>query len=272
MRILYRLRIRSVTRISFLLLALLAVTPASTFAQDQAFPLPATTGVLGVKDATALAELVAFTRAAGAYGWRDLQGTGTLSYQDGETHNASLYLLGPQYSRLDIEMESGLRSVRLNTSAGAFQNEFGEHSSLLPVTSRAGIVAFPKVWTDALDSHFVSLYDRGLYTGTGQALHRITIEYQLTPGGYNRGDPTVATDLYFDPSTHALLFSVDSVQFANSADQPFLQVMAYGVYQAFNGFLVPTSLVQTLNGQPQWALQLNQVTINTNLSLSTFSF
>ena len=265
-------RIGSFTNFSLLLLALLVANPTSTFSQDQAFPFPTKAGVIGVKDPTALAEVVAFTRAAGAANWMNLQGTGTLSYQDGEAHDASLYLLGSEYSRLDIEIGSGTRSVRLNACAGSFQDESEERSFLLPMTSRAGIVAYPKVWTDAVNSNLVSLYDRGLYTGTGQALRRITIEYQLTPGAYRPGDPTVATDLYFDPSTHALLFSVDSVQFAGSAGQPFLQVMAYGGYQAFNGLLIPTSLQQTLNGQPQWALQLNQVTINTNLSPSTFSF
>ena len=255
-----------------LLLALLVVNPASTFSQGQPFPVPTSAGVIGVKDPTALAEVLAFTRATGAANWRSLQGTGTLSYQDGETHDASLYLFGSEYSRLDVEMGSGTRSVRLNASAGSFKNESEERNFLLPTTSRVGLVAFPKVWTDVVNSSLVSLYDHGVYTGAGQALRRITIEYQVTLSSYSPGDPTVATDLYFDPSTHALLFSVDSVRFASSAGQSFLQVMSYGGYHAFNGVVVPTSLTQTLNGQPQWALQLSQVTVNSNLSLSTFSF
>jgi len=256
----------------FALLMLFGVSWTPALSQTQGFPIPPVTGSLGAKDANALAEVQSFVQVTGAVGWQDLVGTGTLSYQDGEVHAASIYLQGSARSRLDIDMGSGSRSVRLNASSGAFEDESGNLSSLLPATSRAGIVAFPRLWIDASSSPLVSLSDQGLYTGTGQSLHRITVEYQLNPGTYSAGDPTVATDLYFDPSTHLLLFSVDSVQFVNAQGQSFLQTMQYGAYQSFNGVSIPTSLTQTLNDQPQWAMQVTQLTLNSHPTPDTFSF
>lgn len=253
-------------------LILLCMNSTPVFSQTQGFPTPMANGSLGAKDPNALAEVESFIQVTGGSAWQDLVGTGTLSYQDGQSHPATLYLQGSGSSRLDIDMGSGSRSVRLIASAGTFQDESAGQHPLLPNTSRIGIVAFPRVWTDAATSPLVSLFDHGLYAGTGQPLHRVTVEYQLNPGSYAVGDPTVATDLYFDPNTHLLLFSVDSVRFANAQQQVFLQSIAYGAYQTVNGVSVPTSLIQTLNDQPQWALQLSQITLNSHPTPDTFSF
>lgn len=253
-------------------LSLLIAMSAAAWCQLPTFPLPQTSGTLGTKDAGALAQITAQLEAVSAIGWHDLIGTGTLSYPAGDTHAATLYLMGAGYSRLDVVMDSETRSVRLQSSLGAFQGKSGKLSFLLPGTARAGIVAFPRVWTDAVSSQMVSLFDRGPYTGTGQTLNRITIEYQLTPGTFTHGDPTVATDLYLDPATHLLLYSVDNAQFVNSAGQSFLRVTSYGNYQKYAGVSMPTVIQQSLNGQLQWELQLNQLEVNTNPSAATFSF
>jgi hypothetical protein len=256
------------------LLALSCVINMPTLArgQSQSFPPPKASGILGQRDAGALAEITSHLHVVGAIAWNDLEATGTLSYQDGDTHPVSLYLQGSGYSRLDIDMGSGTRSVRLDGSSGTFQDESGNQSYLPPATARAGILAFPRVWAEARTSPLVSLIDLGTYTVSGQSLHRISMEYRRDPGGLKAGDPTVATDLYFDPGTHLLVFSVDSVQFAGIQRHSFLQVIAYAGYQSFNGVLVPTELQQTLDDQPQWAVRLSQINLNTNLPSKTFSF
>jgi hypothetical protein len=254
------------------MLSLLAIAPVSVSAQEQSFPLPSTTGTLGNKDAGALAEIKAHLLAASATGWQGLEGTGTLTYPDGDVHSALLYLRGSKYSRLDITMDSGTRSLRVSGIAGRFQDEKGNPGVLHPATSSAGIVAFPRIWTDAAVSTKVSLYDHKIYTGTGQSLHRITIEYPIdAEGGSSFSKRTAATDLYFDPNTHLLLFSVDSFSVSTMRRQLTL-VTSYGNYQPFEGVSVPTTIKQALNGQEQWTLQLSQVTINTNSPTSTFSF
>jgi hypothetical protein len=271
-RFLSALKSSLLKRTSTITVLLFTAVPAFAPCQEATFPLPSVTGKLGHKDAGAVAEVAAHLRAVAASGWHDLEGTGTLTYDDGDAHSASLYLMGSAYTRLDVVMDSETRSVRLQSSFGSFMGDSGEQSSLLPKTSRTGIVAFSRLWTDALGSALPSLFDQGLYTGSGTSLHRITIEYPLNPGGYSSGDPTVATDLYFDPSTHLLLFSVDDVAFSNSSGQRFLRVTSYGDYQPFSGIQFPTQIQQTLNGQLQWSLQLSQITVNTNPPVTTFSF
>lgn len=145
--------------------------------------------------------------------------------------------------------------------------------SLPPTTASAGIVAFPRIWADAATSSNVSLYDQHLYTGTGSNLHRITLEYALDGSSKSRfGNKTAATDLYFNPGTHLLAYSVDAVTFNESARQVFSRVTSYEQYQQFNGVKVPTTIKQYLNGQLQWTLLLSQVTENATHSADTFSF
>lgn len=261
----------SVPLLAILIIAVLALDSAN--AQEQGFAIPATTGVLGKRDAGALTEINAHLMAIGVNGWQSLEATGTLTYPDGVAHAASLYLRGSKFQRLDIEMESGTRSVRIGGFAGRYQSEGGNQESLPPATSSAGLVAFPRIWADAAVSVNESLYDKHLYAGTGSNLHRITMEYALEgPGGSHLGNTTAATDLYFEPSTHLLDYSVDAVTFNGPTRQLFQRVTSYEQYQPFGGVKIPTVIKQYLNGQLQWTLQINQVTVNSNPEASAFSF
>jgi hypothetical protein len=246
--------------------------PISTMAQEQNFPLPSTTGILGNKDAGALAEINAYLVAVSTTGWQNLQGTGTLTFPNGDMHPASLYLRESKYSRLDITMDSGTRSLRVSGFVGRFRDEKGNAGVLTPASSGAGIVAFPRIWTNAAVSAKVSLYDQKTYVEAGQSLHRVTIEYPLDDqDGSSFSKRTAATDLYFDPNSHLLLFSVDSFS-VSTMRQRLVRVTSYADYQPFEGVSVPATISQFLNGQDQWTLQLSHVTINTSLPISTFLF
>lgn len=252
----------------------------SVFAQDGSssgtqavdFPMPATTGTLGTKVPNALAEITAHLQVVSATGWQDLEATGTLSLSKDDVHSATLSLSGSAYSRLDITMDSGTRSLRIADSKGKFVDEKGNKILIHAETARAGIVAFPRLWTGAATAPDLSILDRGDYAGTGQVLHRITLEYPIFSKQYSPGDPTAATDLYFDPTTHLLLFSVNAVSVTNLPGKILIRVTSYSGYQQFGQFSVPTSIQQTLSGQVLWKLQLNEITTNTNPPASTFSF
>jgi hypothetical protein len=241
--------------------------------QPQSFPSPVTKGILGQKDVGALAEIKSYLAAVSATGWQNLQANGTLMYQNGDPRPATLLLMGSEYSRLDIEMGSGTRSLRLGGFAGESQDEGGSLSSLPASTSSAGIVAFARIWADAATSSRVSLYDDGAYIADGHSFHRITMEYAVEGvTGSTSGNHTVATDLYFDPRSHLLLYSVDSVTFHATSQQVFSRVTSYEAYRECEGVQVPIVLRQYLDGQLQWTLQLGQVAVNTALQPNTFSF
>jgi hypothetical protein len=250
------------------------LAPVYARTQEQSFPMPSATGALGKKDAGALAEIRAHLLSVSAAGWQALEATGTLTYPDGTTHAATLYLMGSNNSRLDIEMEAGTRSLRQSGFAGRFQHENGTRGSLPPATAGAGIVAFPRIWTDAATSSRISLYDHNTSLFKGQNLHQITIEYPIDIGAASGGanGKTAVTDLYFDPNTHVLDYSVDAVTFNGPAKQTFSRETSYEDYQQFSGIKVPTTIKQYLNGQLQWTLQLSQITINAAPAANTFSF
>jgi hypothetical protein len=250
----------------------LIVLPVSVLAQDQNFSLPSTTGTLGSKDARALAEIKAYLLAVSAAGWQSLEGEGTLTYPNGAAHSAILYLKGSKYSRLDVKMDSGMRSLRVSGFTARSQDEKGNTGVLTPTTASSGIAAFSRIWTDAAVSGRVSLRDQKIYVASGQRLHRITIEYPIDDEkGSFLSKRTAATDLYFDPNTHLLLFSVDSFS-VSMMRRRLTRVTSYSGYQPFDGVSVPTTIKQALNGQDQWTLQLSHVAINTNLPANNFLF
>jgi len=265
-------RVRCDSKLALLFCSILLHGIVSATAQTQSFPLPPISGLLGEKDPAAVAELTAYDRATSSSGWQDFQAAGTLTYPAGDSHAAELYLSGSNSARLDVTMNSGTRSLRIGKATGLFQDERGNEGSLSPATSRVGIVAFPRIWISALRSEDISLYDQGTYSKTGRPLHRITMEYPLASHHEHGPVPTVATDLYFDPATNLLLYSVDAVAFKESPGKIFTRTTQYSNYQPFNGVEIPSEIQQMLDDQPQWTLQLNQVNTNENPPDSTFSF
>ena len=96
------------------------LTDSNTHTQALNFPVPIPTGTIGQKASGAVTAIAAYVQAVSAAGWQDLEGTGTLTYPGGDTHAASLYLLGSEYTRLDIVMDSGTRSLRVQNLSGKF--------------------------------------------------------------------------------------------------------------------------------------------------------
>ena len=111
------------TAFALVVWSILMVLPSSVMEQEQNFTLPSITGTLGNKDPGEVAEIKAHLHTASATGWQNLEGTGTLTYQDGNAHSATLYLMGSKHSRLDITMPSGTRSLRVSRFIGRFQDE-----------------------------------------------------------------------------------------------------------------------------------------------------
>ncbi len=241
-------------------------------AQCPMFPSPVRSGIIGQKDASAEQEINNFLHSGSTRAWHDLEASGSLEFPAGDSHSSTLYLLGTDFSRLDISMDSATRSIRSHGARGSFQNEKGDEESLLPITARSGVVVLPLLWSDPLRSQYLSIRDDGLTKIGDRALHRITLEYPLNVGIHENGNPTTGTDLYFDPATHDLIYSVDTQFFPNAGKQPFQRVTSYAGYQSFDGLVMPTNIQQFLGGQPLWSFQVTQATVNSNIPVNTFVF
>jgi hypothetical protein len=242
------------------------------FAPD--FPKPVLSGQLGVKNPGALAEAGSNIGAAGGANWNDLEATGTIVFgsDQNDSHAATLTVDGERYTRLDVTFDSGVRSLRLRSIAGRSITENGDRIDIPPATACAGLFAFPRLWRRAVNSQRVSLFDRGAFNLSGTTLHRVTMEYAPESEDFKYGPATVATDLYFDPQTHLLLYSVDSLAYINTHGQQLMRVTQYSNYQTLSGMTFPTTVSQYLERQLQWTLQLSSIQANQSPSLNMFLF
>jgi hypothetical protein len=261
---------KMVTRMfqAFVLFTICTITASS-----QQFPAPVALGLLGRQDPGALAELAANLQTCGVHNWNDLKASGTLTYASGDDHPATLYLLGANYSRLDVETPGVVRSIRFTPTSARSSDERSGVSQLTPSAFAAGLFALARTWTSlGASTNSFSLYDQGLSNVAGPPLHRVTLEYALGTPSDETTTVTFATDLYFDPTTHLLIYDVDSISYGTTGNSPTIREIYYSNYVTSNGYLVPTTIQETLNDQLQWTLQLSQIESNVNPSITTFSF
>lgn len=264
-------------------------------AEDQDVLKPHTTGLLGRIDPTALQAVNEYRAIINAPSWQGMQGAGSLTYPAATTNSATLMVLGGTRYRLDTETQQGLRSLRISGGYGVDQDEKGKQSFLQASTAAAGLMAFPRLLSSSFPNVAISsLVDQGMVSVNGRQFQRITLEVPAagmvlnplnssTGGSASSSSPQnqpnsiqkqqdIATDLYFDPSTHLLIKSVDAVLVVGTGSEKYIRAMTYGDYRQVNGSMIPFLYRLTLNGQPEWQLQLNQVEVNTSLTESQFQF
>jgi len=239
--------------------------------EDRAVPMPALVGSLGQKDATALQELVDYIKAVNITSWQGMQASGTLTDGSGNPDPATLTILNGDHFRLDVQTPNGQRSIRISGSYGKRLEADGKSYFMPAATAKAGLLAFPRLLASTFPSATASFIDQGQVQINGALLHRITVEESAFPGETAARDVNV-TDLYFDPSTHLLLKSASAVQLDPADRERYLIVIAYSDYQYVGGSLIPFTYSQSLNGQQQWTLQLNQPNLQPPVDASYFQF
>lgn len=250
---------------------------------DRDVAVPEPPGMLGKYDPAALSEITDHLKAVESSSWTDLKANGQITYPRGEGGNseiddASLSILGGQDFRLDVTTPKGVRSIRIAWRVGAIEEADGSKVFLPQATAALGLMAFPQLRAEDLSGGKASVIDDGMATVDGQALHRVALVYplQATPAGKTvPAAPTgqkVAVDLYFDPTSHLLIKSVDVITLSGAGNQRFLRCTTYGDYRQVNGALIPYKYIQSLNGQLLWMLQLSEVQLGTGLTRSAFIF
>lgn len=245
-------------------------------AEDTDVPVPKSSGTLGQKDAAALQVVIDFLKATNGAAWSGMQASGTLTAPSGgsESQNsATLTIHGENAFRLDVNAAEGQRSIRIRGLVGQILESDGKKHSLPPVTARMGLFAFPLLMDSSFPTNQTAVLDRGSISVNGAILHRITVERPLfAKKEASQGGQTAVVDLYFDPSTHLLVKSVASVQLDSTDRERYVQAVTYSDYRKVGTILLPFSYSQTLNGQPQWSLQLTQVQLNPSIDISYFQF
>jgi hypothetical protein len=243
---------------------------------DQGVVMPQPIVALGRQDPVALQEIQAYRKSVNVAVWTDMKGTGefTPSAPNSNVESATLWLLGHNGYRLDIEKNQGRRSIRTQDFYGAVQHAGGQ---IEPIDVRDAIkppIAFSLVDGAGFPGANVTLIDQGDVTVDGASLHRISVAIPWPGNPIDaKGNPrTSVTDLYFDPKTHLLMKSANSILGSNPTPERYLRVMTYGDYRAVRGMLVPYNYEETLNGQALWTLQLQQMHLDNGISDSDFHF
>jgi len=184
-------------------------------------PAPVTTGVLGRTEALALTEILDHLKVVGAAPWTGMQGTGTIAYgNDDTTYKATLTIQGSSRFRLDGQASTGALSIRINGRSGKIQEPDGKVFPLLPDTAATGIFQFELPHLSNFPDSASSLIDHGTSVANGQTLHRMTFEAPVVRSQSDTKKPkTIATDLYFDPKTHLLSRSANSIHIDGGGKQ-----------------------------------------------------
>ncbi len=247
---------------------------------DQGIVLPQPMPLSGRQDAAALIELRAYRTAVGAGTWTDMVGKGNLTtgganaVPGNDADPATLWILGHNGFRLDVQKQKGLSSVRMDGTYGIAQHEDGKIKPMDARDAVTGLLAFPSLFEANFPTAQTMLTDQGFATVDGTTLRRISVETSWPDGETDASGAsmTAVTDLYFDPQTHLLIKSATAVLGSDVSPEQYLRVVTYGDYRATDGMQIPYRYSETLNGQSLWTLQLSHIQLNQGLSQASFHF
>jgi hypothetical protein len=265
---------RRINQSLLLLIMACVIAQAQSTPQTLDVPSPTTSGVLGHVDPGALAEISQHLKATGSAPWTGMQGTGQITYgTDSTAYSATLTILGNKSFRLDGQTSKGLLSIRINGLQGKIQEADGRQNFIVPDTAASGIFQFQLPRLANFPGASTSLLDHGSSVVAGATLHRVTFESPVSgPMVSTQKKKTLATDLYFDGTTHLLVKSANVIHINDAGNNDFLREITYDDYRSVGNVMIPFRYIQTLNGQNQWTLQLSEVQLNPTAKATFFEF
>lgn len=222
-----------------------------------------------ISDPGALQQFIDFVRVSRVSGWKGMTAKGTITYSgDVQPYPAHIYLRDSTASRLDVEKPDGMESMVFAGNTGGFKKP---KSRLLASSelSQLGLVAFPRVLSPGYPTKNSVLTDHGTVRVENAFLHRISLDDPATDAA---GNPWNTIDLYFDPTTNYLVESVSFIHLSSSDAARYMVETSYGDYRDENSITLPHRIVQSLNGNTEWTLQLDQLDLTAIPVSSTFSF
>jgi hypothetical protein len=239
-------------------------------AQDSDLPVPPTSVKVGRKDASALAALAEYISQLSLASVTGIQATGTLTDQFSSSP-ATLTYDNQGSLRLDISRSQGQTSIRMQGGYGAILGPAGSKHTLTAATASGEWLPSPLLLLFKYNDGQTTVIDQGIVNTSTGALHRITLGFPaLTPS--SPAQPTTVIDVYVNPSTNLVTKTASEIRLDTRDRASYLQVVTYGSYKSQAGSLLPFTYAVTLNGQPQWTLQLDSVSLNPSLTASYFRF
>jgi hypothetical protein len=203
------------------------------------------------------------------------QGLITHNWDGPEQGELTVKSRGSSQFRVDSVLPEGRWSYIVNNGTGEFAFPNGAVISLSAHnTFNAGSLTLPICNINAalLDTTASIIDMSTVQFGSGVA-RQIRIQRTLSSDPKGTLSKLTTRDYLFEPSSSSLLEIQDYVHPSNDAvNGALMHILDFGNYQNVNGVLVPFLVVETLNGQQTWALQVSSVTFNTGLSDTDFQF
>jgi hypothetical protein len=238
--------------------------------QDSDLPSPPVSVIVGRKDTSALAALTKYVSQLSLTSITGVQATGTFTDQFSSSP-ATLTYDNQGSVRLDVSTNKGQTSIRMQGGYGAILGASGSKHTLTSETASGGWLPSPLLLLLKYNDAQTTVVDQGLVNTSNGALYRITLAFPaLSPSASTQ--QTTIIDVYLNPSTNLVTKTVSAIRLDTRDRASYLQVVTFSGYRLQSGSLLPFSYSVSLNGQPQWTLQLDNVSLNPSLTPSYFRF
>jgi hypothetical protein len=208
---------------------------------------------------------------------QDFTSSGTITYYwAGAEVNCAVTLRGKggQEFRLDSNLPQGTKSWVVSDGQGSLQEPTGQKSSIpfsnswnLANLSTPGLALLA-----ALNDPSVSIILAGEPVIGGKQLYDVRIQKNFG----SRDDPSgnlskwSQRDYLIDPASLMVVAAQDTQSSNDSPRHTFRHQLAFSDYRVVNGASFPFSIIETIEGQQTWTIQLSSVTLNSGLTDSTF--
>jgi hypothetical protein len=236
---------------------------------DQDIPTPVHS-LKTASDPGAIQAVIDFVRMTGVAGWTGMTATGTMTSGGSDnSETAELNVLKSRRYRLDVETSSGKESTVYSGSRGVFLSAKGVRSSISSDIAALGLLAYPRLLSPDYPRKTTILTDQGDVSIGGRMLHRITLD---DPAEDGTGNAWKTVDDYFDSKTKQLVESVAFVHLSTADAALYTIETTYADYRTVGSATLPYLYSQSLNGNLQWTLQLNTVSLNVTPEASLFAY
>jgi len=272
-------------RVARVLLCLTALVSFSLQTQAQGTTIPS-----AQKDAQAITILsqavVALGGSTAISAIKDYSGTGTMIFHQSQTEQVSgtvtISGLGRGEFRMDSNLSTGTRSFSIDQGRTHQKREDGTVTHLPPQGPVPSSDAFPYVspifpsgigfpnqeLLAALNNPQLNVVYKGMVQLNGSSAHDVQVQ-RVQPMTPNPNDPMLqyeTIDLFIDTTSFQIIMTQELVP------KHVIHQIHYSNYQPVGAVLVPWSMSELMGGQRTWDIRLAQISFNTGLQDSNFTF
>ena len=252
----------------------LLLTPPPSSAQQSPPPQRDPQGLAVLKQAIAAA---GGSNALGSV--QDFTASGSITYFWADQQVEGSVMLrgrGTNEFRLDANLPQGTRSWPVSKGEGSLLEATGARSSIPFSNSwNLGSLSAPHLgMLAALSDTSMSVVLVGQTAVANKQVYDVRLQKSFTLTEDLTGELSRWTSKdYLIDSENFMLMATQDVENSNDAPwQSFKHQVLFSDYRAVNGVILPFLIIETINGQQTWKVQITSITLNTGLTDSAFRF